>query len=240
MPRSNISNEHLNEIFDLAKSVYIERLTRFDAVVQLENKFGIARGTADAYLGAALGFRSGTAFWRTISTYGVCVFLELTKNDSGLIGLKKAQMSINGHIRDHYLTKGRRSLKLSKSTSECFEKLGLHSSGESKFLEGKISKLSDEKIFKNLPKAGSRPSLRIVEVVQIVRNPYVVEYVLRRADGKCERCKKPAPFNRKSNGSPYLEVHHMMMLSDGGDDTADNAQALCPNCHRMQHHGYAT
>ena len=61
--------------------------------------------------------------------------------------------------------------------------------------------------------------------------------VLDRANGYCERCNKPSPFIRASNGTPYLEVHHIQPLSENGDDTIDNAIALCPNCHRQFHFG---
>jgi hypothetical protein len=69
------------------------------------------------------------------------------------------------------------------------------------------------------------------------RNPDVVVEVLRRAEGTCERCRTPAPFNRRTDGSPYLEVHHITTLADGGEDTVQNALALCPNCHRRAHYG---
>lgn len=69
------------------------------------------------------------------------------------------------------------------------------------------------------------------------RNPDVVAEVLHRSNGKCEYCKKPAPFNRRTDESPYLEVHHKVQLSSGGEDTVENALALCPNCHREQHFG---
>jgi 5-methylcytosine-specific restriction protein A len=80
------------------------------------------------------------------------------------------------------------------------------------------------------------------EVVQVVsrayrRNADVVAEVLYRAKGKCEGCHSPAPFLRASDGSPYLEVHHRIMLSQGGEDTVENAHALCPNCHRKLHFG---
>jgi hypothetical protein len=68
------------------------------------------------------------------------------------------------------------------------------------------------------------------------RNPDVVAEVLLRAEGKCEKCLQPAPFKRASNGSPYLEVHHRVMLAAGGEDTVTNAIALCPNCHRAAHY----
>jgi len=70
-----------------------------------------------------------------------------------------------------------------------------------------------------------------------VRNPDVVAEALYLAQGKCGRCKQSAPFNREKDGSPYLEVHHIHWLKDGGEDTVENAIALCPNCHRELHFG---
>jgi len=37
-----------------------------------------------------------------------------------------------------------------------------------------------------------------------------------------------------------LEVHHKVPLAEGGDDTVENAIALCPNCHRHAHYGKTT
>ena len=67
------------------------------------------------------------------------------------------------------------------------------------------------------------------------RSRAVHDYVLRRANGFCELTGEPAPFRTKS-GEPYLEVHHIIRLADGGDDTVENALALCPNCHRYEHY----
>jgi hypothetical protein len=68
------------------------------------------------------------------------------------------------------------------------------------------------------------------------RNPDVVAEVLLRAEGVCEGCSQPAPFVRRSDGTPYLEVHHRIPLADGGEDVPENAVALCPNCHRAAHY----
>ena len=75
------------------------------------------------------------------------------------------------------------------------------------------------------------------KVAVYVRNPDVVAEVLQRANGNCEECREAAPFFRSSNRTPYLEVHHRKQLSDGGEDTVENAVALCPNCHRRKHFG---
>lgn len=75
-----------------------------------------------------------------------------------------------------------------------------------------------------------------IKTQSFIRNPYVVAEVLLRARGKCEKCSEEAPFRRR-DGSPYLEVHHKIQLAFQGEDTVDNAEALCPNCHREQHFG---
>ena len=64
----------------------------------------------------------------------------------------------------------------------------------------------------------------------------MIAEVLLRANGMCECCHMPAPFI-KVNCEPYLEVHHVIPLSQDGEDTVDNAEALCPNCHREKHYG---
>lgn len=69
------------------------------------------------------------------------------------------------------------------------------------------------------------------------RNPYVIAEVLEKAKGKCHYCGQDAPFNRTSDETPFLEVHHIVSLSDGGKDTIENTIALCPNCHRGMHYG---
>lgn len=83
-----------------------------------------------------------------------------------------------------------------------------------------------------------RSPARCEKITQVfARNADVVVEVLFRANGICESCGKKAPFVRRTDGSPYLEVHHRTLLSEGGDDVVENAIALCPNCHRSKHYG---
>jgi len=98
-------------------------------------------------------------------------------------------------------------------------------------------RLSDVELQERLQAAPKLP-----ERIQIIsegyrRNADVIVAVLRRANGVCEKCQKEAPFKRRSDGSPFLEVHHSIPLSQGGEDTVENAVGLCPNCHRKAHHG---
>lgn len=88
-----------------------------------------------------------------------------------------------------------------------------------------------------LRKAPKFPQKAPVLTYEFVRNSDVVAETLYQAKGVCGRCKSNAPFKRRIDQSPYLEVHHKTPLADGGEDTLDNAIALCPNCHRELHYG---
>jgi 5-methylcytosine-specific restriction protein A len=86
------------------------------------------------------------------------------------------------------------------------------------------------------PPPGSKVVTRIPSSSsQFARDPNVAAWVRRVASGVCEACDNEAPFVR-GDGPPYLEVHHMRPLSEGGPDTADNTIAGCPNCHRRLHY----
>lgn len=67
-----------------------------------------------------------------------------------------------------------------------------------------------------------------------VRDRYVSEYAKQRANGICQLCDKPAPFI-DNDGKPYLETHHIIWISKGGEDSVENTIALCPNCHKKMH-----
>ncbi len=81
---------------------------------------------------------------------------------------------------------------------------------------------------------GKKPSKSHINTTVYYRDPIIAAAVKERANGRCDLCSHPAPFNC-SNGRPYLEEHHLVRLADGGDDSLENAVALCPNCHRKMH-----
>ena len=65
------------------------------------------------------------------------------------------------------------------------------------------------------------------------RSEAIREQALAYAKGICQLCDREGPF--KVDGVPFLEVHHIKPLSEGGSDTIDNVVGLCPNCHRKVH-----
>ena len=97
-----------------------------------------------------------------------------------------------------------------------------------------------DQIFRKKYKVKSAPGNKIprkkfAQIEQYERDIKVKCFVLDVADGVCESCKSNAPFINEA-GRPYLEVHHIKRLADGGSDTVSNAIAVCPNCHMELHY----
>lgn len=67
------------------------------------------------------------------------------------------------------------------------------------------------------------------------RDPEVRAAVMQRAHGTCEFCGELG-FKR-ADGSRYLESHHIIALSDDGQDRLTNVIALCSGHHREAHFG---
>ena len=75
-----------------------------------------------------------------------------------------------------------------------------------------------------------------------VRDEKVRRAVLKRANGKCEfgstDTLSPSCITfLKRDGTPYLETHHVIKLSEQGRDKESNVIALCANHHREAHFG---
>ena len=95
-------------------------------------------------------------------------------------------------------------------------------------------RLSDPELEKRAEYSRKGVGTRQISSQTYERIVYVAELTKRRANGICQLCTEPAPFKDK-NGEPFLEAHHVVWLSKGGDDTIENSTALCPNCHRKMH-----
>jgi len=101
-------------------------------------------------------------------------------------------------------------------------------------LEERTRKLK-AKGFAAPPKGTDTPPTTAGSHTVFLRSAAVRAWVLKTADGVCELCRRNAPF-LDSHGDPFLEVHHVVPLGDGGPDSPNNAVAICPNCHRRCHY----
>lgn len=106
-----------------------------------------------------------------------------------------------------------------------------------------LRSMSAEELFQKGKQSSPRPSTTTTTTTNSLsegkrrkRSQVVREFALETADGICQGCGEPAPFKNKQ-GQPFLEVHHLKRLTDGGPDDPENVIALCPNCHRRRHEG---
>ncbi|MBW3164605.1 HNH endonuclease [Ferrimonas balearica] len=100
--------------------------------------------------------------------------------------------------------------------------------------ESLVSKLRAQQSLAK-PEGNKQPNQAQTSTTSYERDPRVKAWILQNAKGQCECCDSPAPFVTAA-GEPFLEVHHLHRLADGGPDTACNAVAICPNCHRALHY----
>ena len=85
-----------------------------------------------------------------------------------------------------------------------------------KIKQKQAKRLSDEELRKRVLLSSKRAGRRKIITSKYERNIWVSEFVKRIANGKCQLCKKEAPF-KNQNDEPYLETHHIIWLSEGGE-----------------------
>ena len=92
-------------------------------------------------------------------------------------------------------------------------------------------------VFALAQKAKGKPPKKAVVRDDFQRNPYVVAAAIIRSNGDCEMPNCDRELFLRDDATPYLEVHHVVPLGEGGEDALANVAALCPHCHRELHFG---
>ena len=240
MARNFVSEDHAAVAMNLAIEVERGNMSRSTATHSLIGDYGFKPHTANAYIDCYSHLRAGTAWKATISDAAVQMMLDVIAPKGGN-ALFLALQSIQGHI-NYFAGRGSRRPSLAAVLDEYKRELAASAAlmPANVSLENQVRLSAEdaaETRLARLAAASPKPKVTIRLVYEFLRNPDVVVEVLARANGVCEACGMKAPFNRRSNGSAYLEVHHRIRLADGGNDTIENALALCPNCHRYEHFG---
>jgi hypothetical protein len=110
---------------------------------------------------------------------------------------------------------------------ECLEKAVEEAKADLDVLEARI----------RASRRPSKPQSGTTTTTVFNRDPNIIAYAKVRAGCRCEVPGCEVPLFLKSDGEPYVEVHHIHMLADGGEDTTDNVACLCPTHHREIHFG---
>lgn len=238
-----VPEEMVRVALELAQRVERREISRKTASDELISLHGFAGHTANAYLNCYAHLRAGTPMKATVNAAGMRLMFEVIA-EGGNADLLLALQALLGHIlyleglpnnnsverslRALHLEFAQRALSLSEPAMP-----------QASFDHQVRASIADSQNArrKRIAKAPRKPKMTVRMVKDYHRNPDVAAEVLVRAGGICEGCETIAPFLRRSDGSPYLEVHHIVQLAEDGDDTIENSVALCPNCHRQRHYG---
>ena len=95
-----------------------------------------------------------------------------------------------------------------------------------------------EALKSRLEAEGDAPPPTITAVITAFRRKgLLVAYARRRAEYRCEVEGCSVPLFVGDDGRPYLEIHHITSLANGGLDTIDNVVCVCAQHHRELHYG---
>lgn len=241
MAMKKILKEHYIAAELISSDVFDKKISAENGAQLLFEKYGLNISSAKDFIYDYKHLLAGEVFKRSMSSKAIDYFLNKILEKRGEQAYKNSIIAFEKHI--NYLEKGRtNSRKLFRKVLEIHRKNNprLHALYSEESFELEVQKaldLSPEEREKLLNKYPKIPKRKEVITTRIERNPAVVANVLIRANGKCESCGNHAPFVKLKSGQPYLEVHHKVRLADDGEDTVENAIAVCPNCHRYLHYG---
>jgi len=141
---------------------------------------------------------------------------------------------INGYVPAKNVGAGvKDKIRLALENAGVFQHSDYAVSSDIVELDAKVANIR-RKISQGTPRGIDVPQRVSATTQSFVRDPLVKAWVLENAKGVCESCAQPAPFFLE-DGTPFLEVHHVIPLAEDGPDKITNAVALCPNCHRRHH-----
>lgn len=238
-----ITDEQTQAGYEIATAVYDGAMSAKAGVQRLHTEHGVNAASAQDFITIFKSMMEGKAYHRTLSIPATRYFFGRIAAERGSVALANAIEATRQHL-DYYerLENGgtqptkRAILREYVAHPPQLQDLGVITEEFARKVDTSAADTPDARLAR-LRAAVSRPAKVRVTTEIYVRNPDVVAEALYRAQGRCGRCGEPAPFHRSRDGTPYLEVHHKKQLKDGGDDTVENAIALCPNCHRHQHYG---
>ncbi len=138
-----------------------------------------------------------------------------------------------------YLNEGDEILLTNDSTDIYIfnlSKLNLLPQDTSSLEEVVLTSIDEETLESIVNQADETPSTEEKIITVYPRNSAVRVSVKKRAMYLCEfpSCTY-TPFI-KSDGEQFVEVHHIIPLSEGGRDKKENMASLCPICHRKLHY----
>jgi len=232
-----ITQQPTEACYEIATRVFANEIETQAGAHLLRDQHGVNLNSAHDYVEVYKHMREGTLRNRWLSASATEYFFRQIETTHGREALSMAVKSTRLYIENNPT----KALNKLRKVVERFSKPVALDDLEAQFAASVERSVEDSAAERRQRlQCAPRAPLKVRATTDVfLRNPDVVAEVLSRAAGICEGCRNAAPFLRKKDGTPYLEVHHKVQLANGGEDTVQNAVALCPNCHRRYHFGGA-
>ncbi|MCT7308640.1 HNH endonuclease [Ralstonia wenshanensis] len=238
-----ITADQIRAAYEVASKVFDGELSATEGAQWLHEEQSLNLGSSRDFINNYRCLLAGRVFHRTLSLEAIDYFLRRIEADRGAEAIDMAIAAVYAHL-DYYskLKKGSRLPSMRRLIDEWATKRAAPTDLAAMRVRFDLAVKKAAADSSAARRARLKEAAKVPEKVKVVtevyvRNPDVVAEVLDRAGGICERCRNSAPFIRRKGATPYLEVHHVRQLKDGGEDSVENAMALCPNCHREFHFG---
>jgi 5-methylcytosine-specific restriction endonuclease McrA len=98
-----------------------------------------------------------------------------------------------------------------------------------------LKKMDREALRQRASQAAAIPQMQASATTSYSRDPAVRAYVQLRSGYRCEMPGCVYVGFLKPDNTRYIEVHHIVPLGEGGEDSICNTAAVCPNCHKVLH-----
>jgi 5-methylcytosine-specific restriction protein A len=150
-------------------------------------------------------------------------FVTGVLNDNNVVRSNVGRCYLYGMAREY----------LSQKESTLLSSINTTPTADRNELEKRVAALLNDPNLEK-PEGVKKPERKEQTLSVYKRDPKVVAWIIKNANGKCECCGDDGFI--KNDESIFLEVHHLRLLAENGSDTPQNAVAICANCHRKLHY----
>jgi 5-methylcytosine-specific restriction protein A len=210
--------------YEFSKNVYQGLVERDKALNELENTYGMNRGSASDYIQGFRSMMAGEGYKRTFNTEATDYFLDNIRNDFGFIALKTALDSVEKHI-EYYTNLDKGNLN---SVRKVFEK---HNNAFNN------SQVNGDELDPSKKYLEGQKKTIIVNAYE--RNNEARKECISHYGLNCQVCMVNFGELYGELGEGFIHVHHLKLISTIGElykiDPINDLKPVCPNCHAMLH-----
>jgi 5-methylcytosine-specific restriction protein A len=221
-----ITTKMIQAVYEAAKSVYHALKNRKDVLDELENYYGMKRGSASDYIANFKKMMDGKCYTRTNNVEATEYFFESILLDYGPTKLSNALQAARKHVNYYSnLSNGGNLKKVSRLIEKYQTKVDI----SQPCIPEEISE--EENYFEGGKKQ--------ITVNAYERNPQARAKCIAHHGLDCKVCGFNFAEVYGEIGQDYIHVHHIKPLSEIQEgyqvNPINDLVPVCPNCHAMLH-----